>query len=64
MERPPKKPKMSRERYKFLEELRTNDPRHNGAILEDYPDEWVDFNRAYRYYQPVPIIIGPAPCGQ
>ena len=33
MERPPKKPKMSRERYKFLEELRTNDPRHNEAIL-------------------------------
>lgn len=63
MERPPKKPKMSRERYKFLEELRTNDPRHNGAILEDYPDEWADFNRAYRYYQPVPILFGTI-CGQ
>lgn len=58
MERPPKKPKMSRERYKFLEELRTNDPRHNGAILEDYPDEWVDFNIAYKWYNyKVPIIF-------
>jgi hypothetical protein len=55
---------MSRERYLFLEDIRTKDPRHNGAILEDYPDEWVDFNKAYRYYKPVPIIIGPAPCGQ
>ena len=63
MKRPPKKPKMSRERYKFLEELRTNDPRHNEAILEDYPDEWVDFNIAYRYYQSVPILFGTI-CGQ
>ena len=63
MERPPKKPKMSRERYLFLEGIRTNDPRHNGAILEDYPDEWKDFNLAYRYYKPVPILIGRL-CGQ
>ena len=63
MERPPKKPKMPRERYKFLEELRTNDARHNEAILEDYPDEWVDFNIAYRYYQPASILFGTI-CGQ
>jgi hypothetical protein len=62
--RPPKKPKMSKERYLFLEELRTKDPRHNDAIREDYPDEWVDFNRAYRYYKPVTIIIGPGYIGQ
>lgn len=54
---------MSRERYKFLEELRTNDPRHNEAILKDYPDEWIDFNIAYRYYQSVPILFGTI-CGQ
>lgn len=54
---------MLRKRYKFLEELRTNDPRHNEAILEDYPDEWVDFNIAYRYYQPAPILFGTI-CGQ
>ena len=65
MERPPKKPKMHRERYKFLEELRTNDPRHNGAILEDYPDEWKDFNIAYKWYNyRVPIVIGGSICGQ
>ena len=65
MERPSKKPKMSRERYKFLEELRTNDPRHNEAILEDYPDEWKDFNIAYKWYNyRVPIIIGGSICGQ
>ena len=63
MKRPPKKPKMSRERYKFLEELRTNDPRHNEAILKDYSDEWIDFNIAYRYYQSVPILFGTI-CGQ
>ena len=50
MNKPPKKPKMSKERYKFLENIRTNDPKHNGAIIENYPDEWVDFNIAYRYY--------------
>ena len=64
MEKPPKKPKMTKERYLFLEDIRTNDPRHNGAILEDYPDEWKDFNLAYQYYKPVPIIVGPQPCGQ
>jgi len=65
MERPPKKPKMFRERYKFLEELRTNDPRYNGAILEDYPDEWKDFNIAYKWYNyRAPIVIGGSICGQ
>ena len=65
MERPPKKPKMSKERYNFLEELRTNDPRHNGVILEDYPDEWKDFNIAYKWYNyRVPIVIGGSICGQ
>ena len=50
MLKPPKKPKMSKERYEFLENIRTNDPRYNGAIIDDYPDEWADFNIAYKYY--------------
>lgn len=50
MMKPPKKPKMSKERYEFLENIRTNDPRHNGAIIDDYPNEWIDFNVAYKYY--------------
>lgn len=50
MMKPPKKPKMSKERYEFLENIRTNDPRHNGAIIDNYHDEWVDFNIAYKYY--------------
>jgi len=48
--KPPKKPRMSKERYEFLENIRTNDPRHNGAIIDDYPNEWPDFNVAYKYY--------------
>lgn len=65
MLRPPKKPKMSKERYLFLEDIRTNDPRHNEAILEDYPDEWKDFNIAYKYYKyRVTVLVGPGPCGQ
>ncbi len=65
MERPPKKPKMSKERYLFLENIRTNDKRHNSAIIEDYPDEWKDFNIAYKWYNyRVPIIIGERFCGQ
>ena len=56
---------MSKERYLFLEDIRTNDPRHNEAILEDYPDEWKDFNIAYRYYKyRVTVLVGPGPCGQ
>lgn len=59
MERPPKKPKMSKERYLELEKIRTEDPRHNSAIIDDYPNEWKDFNIAYRWYNyRVPIIIG------
>jgi len=59
MQHPPKKPKMSKERYLFLENIRTNDPRHNAAILEDYPSEWKDFNIAYKWYNyKVPIIFG------
>ena len=50
MNKPPKKPKMSKERYEFLENIRINDPKHNGAIIENYPDEWADFNVAYKYY--------------
>lgn len=65
MERPPKKPKMSKERYLFLEDIRTNDDRHNAAIIEDYPGEWKDFNLAYKYYNyRVPIIFGGACVGQ
>lgn len=65
MERPPKKPKMSKERYLFLEDIRTNDDRHNSAIIEDYPDEWKDFNIAYKYYNyKVPIILGGTYVGQ
>ena len=60
----PQKPKMSKERYLFLENIRTNDPRHNSAIIEDYPSEWKDFNIAYQYYKPIPIIIGPGYVGQ
>ena len=56
--KPPKKPKMSKERYEFFENIRTNDLRHNGAIIEDYPDEWKDFNIAYKYYTyKIPVII-------
>ena len=56
--KPPKKPKMSRERYEFLENIRTNDPRH-------YPDEWADFNIAYKWYTYKPIIqIGGGYKGQ
>ena len=63
--KPPRKPKMSRERYEFLENIRTNDPRHNRAIIEDYPDEWADFNRAYTWYTYHPqIIIGGGYRGQ
>ena len=59
MQHPPKKPKMSKERYFFLENIRTNDPRHNAAILEDYPSEWKDFNIAYKWYNyKVPIVFG------
>ena len=61
---PPKKPKMSKERYLFLENIRTTDPRHNEAILKDYSSEWKDFNIAYKYYKPVPIIIGGGYRGQ
>lgn len=65
MNRPPRKPKMSKERYEFLENLRTYDKRHNGAIIEDYPDEWKDFNIAYKYYTyKVPIIITKGYTGQ
>ena len=65
MNRPPKKPKMSKERYLFLENIRTNDSRHNGAIIEDYPNEWKDFNIAYKWYTyKVPIIIGGGYKGQ
>jgi len=65
MEKPTKKPKMSKERYIFLENIRTNDKRHNEAIIKDYPDEWKDFNIAYKWYNyRVPIIIGGSICGQ
>lgn len=65
MERPPKKPKMSKERYLELEKIRTEDPRHNGAIIEDYPNEWKDFNIAYRWYNyRVPIVISGGYVGQ
>lgn len=65
MNRPPKKPKMSKERYLFLENIRTNDPEHNVAIIKNYPDEWKDFNIAYKYYNyRVPIIIGGGYTGQ
>lgn len=65
MNRPPKKPKMSKERYLFLENIRTNDSRHNSAIIEDYPNEWKDFNIAYKWYTyRVPIIIGEGIKGQ
>lgn len=48
---------MSKERYLFLENIRINDSRHNEAIIEDYPDEWKDFNIAYKWYNyKVPII--------
>lgn len=57
MMKPPKKPKMSKERYEFLENIRTNDPRHNGAIIDNYSDEWADFNIAYKYYNyRIPIL--------
>lgn len=63
--RSPKKPQMSRERYEFLENIRTNDPRHNRAIIEDYPDEWADFNIAFKWYTYRPIIqIGGGYKGQ
>lgn len=56
---------MTKERYLFLEDIRTNDPRHNEAILEDYPDEWADFNVAYKYYGYRPIIrVDPGYVGQ
>lgn len=56
---------MSKERYLFLEDIRTNDDRHNSAIIEDYPDEWKDFNIAYKYYNyKVPIILGGTYVGQ
>lgn len=59
MNQPPKKPKMSKERYLELEKIRTEDARHNVAIIEDYPDEWKDFNIAYKWYNyRVPILIG------
>ena len=45
-----KKPNMSKERYEFLENIRTNDPNHNKIIIDNYPDEWADFNIAYKYY--------------
>lgn len=62
---PPKKHKMSKERYLELEKIRTEDKRHNVAIIEDYPNEWKDFNIAYKWYNyKVPVIIGPGPCGQ
>lgn len=65
MLKPPRKPKMSIERYLFLENIRTNDKRHNEAIIEDYPSEWKDFNIAYRYYNyRVPIIVGGGYTGQ
>ena len=65
MEKPPKKPKMSKERYIFLENIRTNDKRHNEAIIKDYPDEWKDFNIAYKWYNyRVPIVIRGSICGQ
>ena len=54
---PPKKPKMSKERYLELEKIRTEDSRHNAAIIEDYPNEWKDFNIAYKWYNyRAPII--------
>lgn len=49
---------MSKERYEFLENIRTNDPRHNGAIIDNYPDEWADFNIAYKYYNyRIPFLL-------
>ena len=60
----PEKPKMSKERYLFLENIRTTDPRHNDAIREDYPDEWKDFNVAYKYYKLPIIMVGPGYIGQ
>ena len=54
----PKKPKMSKERYLFLENIRTTDPRHNEAIIEDYPEEWKDFSIAYKWYNyRAPVIL-------
>lgn len=56
--KPPKKPKMSKERYEFLENIRTNDPHHNRAIIDNYPDEWADFNIAYKYYNyRIPFLL-------
>ena len=50
---------MSKERYLELEKIRTEDPRHNAVIIEDYPNEWKDFNIAYKWYNyKVPILIG------
>ena len=48
--RPPKQPKMSYERYLELEAIRTTDPEHNEAIIKRFPDEWADFNVAYKWY--------------
>lgn len=65
MSKPLKKPKMSKERYLELEKIRTEDPKHNDAIIEDYPDEWKDFNIAYKWYNNrVQILIGPGYIGQ
>ena len=59
MNRYHKKPKMSKERYLELEKIRIEDPRHNAVIIEEYPDEWKDFNIAYKWYNyRVPILIG------
>ena len=41
---------MSYERYLELEAIRTEDPEHNQAIIDRYPDEWADFNIAYKWY--------------
>lgn len=48
--RHPKPPKMSYERYLELEAIRTTNPDHNEAIIKQFPDEWADFNVAYKWY--------------